>query len=398
MPAAWRGQRIVLRIGSAVYGAKLWIDGKLIGGHEGGNLPFAFDITGAAAWDQPMTIALRVDNTLLPERVPPTGASDPKRAVNVPDVTFDFFPYSGLHRAAFLYTLPPTHIGDITVTTAFEGPTGVVRVQATASGSYTGPGRAQIGSGGDAVSAPLAFRDGAADATLRIDNVRAWGPGDPHPYALAVGIGPDAEPTDGYALDIGVRTVEVCRDKLLLNGRPIMLRGAARHEDFAINGRGLTLPVAVRDLQQIHWIGGNSFRTSHYPYAEETMQMADRLGILVIDEIPAVGLFFSDSDDRIAARLAQCKQDITELVARDKNHPSAIVWSLANEPMNNRHAGGNGIAVPSDDGFKAKGSDFFKALFAHARTLDSTRPFGFVQMIDTDSSWNVEGDLNMVNR
>ena len=71
LPAAWRGQRVMIRVGSAVYGAKLWIGGRPIGSHDGGNLPFAFEVTGAVAWDRPVTIAIRVENRLLPQPSPP---------------------------------------------------------------------------------------------------------------------------------------------------------------------------------------------------------------------------------------------------------------------------------------------------------------------------------------
>ena len=398
LPAAWQGQRIVLRIGSAVYGARVWIDGQPIGEHLGGNLPFAFEVTGAIGWDRPLTIAIRVENELRPDRVPPTGASDARHAVNNPDVTFDFFPYCGLHRAVMLHTLPPSHVDDITVTTEFDGTTGLVRVQASANGGYSGPGRVQVGGGVKAVAAALSFQDGRAETTLRIPDVLPWSPGQPHLYALAVGLGPDEAPVDGYALDIGVRTITVAGDRLLLNGQPLVLRGTARHEDFPVNGRGWNAPVAVRDIQMIKWLGGNSFRTSHYPYNEETMRLADREGMLVIDEIPAVDLYFSDGDPAIQARLAQCRQDIKELVARDKNHPCVVIWSLANEPQDNRHAASVGVAVPSNDDYKAKGRAFFEQLFAYARTLDATRPISLVAMAASDPSWWALGDVNLLNR
>ena len=90
-------------------------------------------------------------------------------------------------------------------------------------------------------------------------------------------------------------------DQLLLNGQPIKLTGFGMHEDFPIHGRGLNLPVWVRDYELLKWVGANSYRTSHYPYAEEAMQLADRLGFLVINEIPAVGLNFEDPRGATAA-------------------------------------------------------------------------------------------------
>jgi beta-glucuronidase len=237
-----------------------------------------------------------------------------------------------------------------------------------------------------------------ATATLRIPAVRAWSPASPHLYALTVSIGEASAPVDSYALDVGVRTIEVKGDRLLLNGEPILLRGSARHEDFPVNGRGLNLPVAVRDIQLLKWIGGNSFRTSHYPYAEETMQLADREGMLVIDEIPAVKLYFGDSDANIAARLEQCRQDIAELITRDKNHPSVIIWCLANEPTSNRFVNAGGADLPLNDDYKAKGRAFFETLFGYARGLDSTRPFTLTAMSATDSSWTEFSDVLCINR
>ncbi len=394
VPRAWRGQRIILRVGSAVYHASVWIDGQKVGEHLGGHLPFAFEITSLAAWDQPMTITIRVENLALPTRVPPAGNSVPGRAANFPDVNYDFFPYSGLHRAVTLYTVPATHITDIAVTPAFDGADGLLQVRVTLSDPFQGAGAAQAG--GAAVS--LSFTDGVAVATLRIPAAQAWSPANPHLYRLTVALGDPAAPADVYALDVGVRTIEVRGDRLLLNGQPIRIRGAARHEDFPINGRGLNLPVAVRDIQLLKWIGGNSFRTSHYPYAEETMQLADREGMLVIDEIPAVKLYFGDSDANIEARLDQCRHDIAELIARDKNHPCVLMWSLANEPTSNRFVNAGGADLPLNDEYKARGKTFFENLFAYARSLDNTRPFTITAMSATEASWFEQSDVLCINR
>jgi beta-glucuronidase len=381
-------------VGSAVYHARVWVNGHLAGEHAGGHLPFAFDITDVGAWDGPMTISIRVENVAMPTRVPPAGYSVPGRAANFPDTNYDFFPYSGLHRTVTLCAVPTTHLTDVTVVSGFEGTDGLLHLRVNASGAFDGTGSARTG----AHSVTLDFVQGEAVATLRIPAVRAWSPADPHLYALTISVGDAAAPTDTYTLDVGVRTVEVRGDRLLLNGEPILLRGAARHEDFPINGRGLNLPVAVRDIQLIKWIGGNSFRTCHYPYAEETMRLADREGMLVIDEIPAVKIYFGDSDENIQARLDQCRQDITDLIARDKNHPSVVMWCLANEPANNAFVNAGGGDLPLDDAFKAKGRAFFEDLFGYARGLDRTRPFTITAMAASDPSWIELSDVICLNR
>jgi beta-galactosidase/beta-glucuronidase len=109
-------------------------------------------------------------------------------------------------------------------------------------------------------------------------------------------------------LDVGIRRIEVRGDRLLLNGEPIALTGFGMHEDFPIHGRGLNVPLLVRDHELLRWVGANSYRTSHYPYSEEAMGLADRLGVLVIDEIPAVSLNFADAPELVARRLEQCQR------------------------------------------------------------------------------------------
>ncbi|MCB9159310.1 MAG: hypothetical protein H6644_05535 [Caldilineaceae bacterium] len=148
--------------------------------------------------------------------------------------------------------------------------------------------------GGDTrrVEGTLAFSAGAAESVLRVPDAKLWGPGHPHLYALTVTLEDGDAVLDRYTLDVGIRTVAVEGHQILLNGAPIFLTGFGRHEDFPVHGRGYDLPVMVKDHELLRWIGANSYRTSHYPYAEEQLQLADRLGILVIDETPAVGLFF----------------------------------------------------------------------------------------------------------
>jgi beta-galactosidase/beta-glucuronidase len=91
-----------------------------------------------------------------------------------------------------------------------------------------------------------------------------------------------------------------------------------------VHGRRLDLPIWVRNYELLKWVGANSYRTSHYPYAEEVMILADRLGVLVINEIPAVGLNFEDPPEATAARLSQCKQQIREQHVANGNSRSDV--------------------------------------------------------------------------
>lgn len=93
---------------------------------------------------------------------------------------------------------------------------------------------------------------------------------------------------DSYDQPFGIRELTWDNTTFKINGKPIYLRGFGRHEDSDIRGKGLDLPLIIRDHNLIRWIGANSYRTSHYPYAEEIMDLADSLGIMIIDECPAV--------------------------------------------------------------------------------------------------------------
>lgn len=390
----WHDRRVGIRFGSANYRAKVWLNGTLLGEHVGGHLPFEFDISGALRLDGPNRLVVLVENKLLEERVPAAarstgGTNSFSGFAGFPTVTYDFFPYAGLHRPVLLFATPREYIRDLTVRTDFDGDDGVVEVDVLASGDWSGPVRARI----DGVEAKGTLRKGRGTLRLRIPEARAWSPADPHLYQLAVALG-EEQRLDEYRLKIGVRTIAVKGDQLLLNGKPIFLTGFGKHEDFPIHGRGLDIPVIVRDFELLKWIGANSFRTSHYPYSDEAMQLADQYGLLVINETPAVSLGFDDPAPVVEARRAQLSRAITELQARDKNHPSVIIWSLANEP---------GISLTFSNDAEARrkatetGTRFFKPLFEQARKADSTRPVAIVSVGRGPDEWIELGDLVLTN-
>lgn len=96
------------------------------------------------------------------------------------------------------------------------------------------------------------------------------------------------ELVDIYRLPVGIRTISWTNTQMFINNRPIYFTGFGRHEDSDIRGKGLDMPLVIRDHNLIKWTGANSYRTSHYPYAEEIMDLADKLGIMIIDECPSV--------------------------------------------------------------------------------------------------------------
>ncbi|KHJ76031.1 glycosyl hydrolase family 2, TIM barrel domain protein [Oesophagostomum dentatum] len=141
--------------------------------------------------------------------------------------------------------------------------------------------------------------------------------------------------------------------QILINEKPFYCLGFGMHEDFEIHGRGYDQAVMTKDLNLLEWMGGNCYRTSHYPYAEERMAESDRRGIAVVVEAPAVQ-FRAYSNKS----LDLYKEMVKELIDRDKNHPSAIMWCLSNDPKK--------IGNTS--------TSYLKKVVDYARELDKTRP------------------------
>jgi beta-glucuronidase len=212
-----------------------------------------------------------------------------------------------------------------------------------------------------------------------VPNAALWSPDAPNLYDLRVDLLRDDAVVDTYTLTIGIRTIAVDGDRLLLNGEPVKLVGFGRHEDFPVVGKGLLPALIVKDYALMRWIGANSFRTSHYPYSEQMMDMADRLGFMVIDETPAVGLFFLDLG--LERRNQLCQQMIRETIDRDKNHPSVIMWSIANEPHTSKpeaRAAYNRDFTIMDNPSRPAAVASFKAQIELVRELDATRPVTLV--------------------
>ncbi len=385
VPADWRARQVRLRFGAAGYRSSVWLDGVPLGEHEGNSLPFEFDITKRAKPGARHRLTVKINNVLGPNSIPPGGmehiatkdaaADFMTEAISnfasllpeiqmlpllletrkqYPDVPFDFLPFAGIHRPVSLYATAKDRIEKIRVTTNVGRAKAAVRCEVAAAGRATSV-RALLVRGEKTFVAESKLKDGVALLELSVPRPDLWSPDSPHLYLLTISLLKNSKVIDQYHSEIGIRTVEVTENQILLNNEPIYLNGVCKHEDFPIIGKGMSEPVIIKDFSLMKWLGANSFRTSHYPYAEEQLMLADRLGFLVIDEMPTVGLSYGMYNDAI---VDQCKGILTELIERDTNHPSVIMWSIANEP----------------DPFTESAGEFFGKLRAHAKQLDPSRP------------------------
>ena len=382
LPWGWSGRRVLVRFGSVNYHATVWLNGDKLGEHEGGHLPFVLDATRAVRAES-NRLVVRVESELRPDRVPPGNVprnpEDGFANSQYPDTAFDFFPYAGIQRPVLLFTLPDEAILDVTVTTALAGDAARVTlaVQADTEGRRA---RATLRGFGAEASTEAELSGGRTTLELDVPKAQLWAPGEPNLYELAVELLKGDTIVDRVTLAAGLRTVAVDSSRLLVNGRPIYMRGFGRHEDFPIAGRALVPPVVIKDYALMRWIGANSFRTTHYPYSDEELSLADRLGFLVIAETPAVGLFFEAKG--LERRLELCRAFTRELVLRDKNRPSVVAWSLANEPHSRR----------------PEAREFFANLVALTRELDPSRPVTLVSYVGADETTFDLCDFVCVNR
>lgn len=418
IPRSWDNQRIVIRFGSATHHAIVYVDGMEVVSHKGGFLPFEADITelieNSKQETHRLTVALSnvLDWTCIPcgEVISQEGEKYPEN-FHYQETYFDFYNYSGLHRPVKIYTTPKKYIKDIVIKTTVEGlSTKNYKSEPLTVADYNKIAREElpkaekskvkawiettdkikvakiIDQQGNEICCgnPEFLQEDKYYVEMEVENPNLWNPGAAYLYKLVI----EGE-NDSYTEEFGIRTIEVTNKQFKINGKPFYFKGFGRHEDSDIHGRGLDEALNIKDFNLLKWIGANSFRTSHYPYSEEHMKLADREGFVVIDEVPAVGMCFWDgksvfSGDRVNEKtLAHHKDMLRDMYNRDKNHPCVVLWSVANEAATHEEG-----AVP-----------YFKDVIETMRSLDDTRPITMVHTTgpegDKVSQWL---DIICVNR
>ena len=353
-------EKVYVRFGSVTHRAVIYCNGVEVARHEGGFLPILADITAAARRGQNNRITVRANNELSESTLPCGTQKVLAGGRKISKPYFDFYNYSGIQRSVWLVGTPAEAITDYSLSYELEGADALVHYTVEGGGS-----RPIHVSMVDAEGNTVAQGNGCT-GTLRVTNAHLWQVRNAYLYRFVIEAG---EGYDRYEEKVGIRTVKIDGPHILINGKPVYLKGFGKHEDFDIIGRGFSWAVAKRDFECMKWTGANCFRTSHYPYAEEWYQMADEEGFLIIDEVPAVGMMRSTHNFAAAGTgqytyffetptvpelLKNHKQQVSEMMARDKNHACVIAWSLFNEPETTSEYARN----------------YFSEVFAHARALD----------------------------
>lgn len=340
-PAAYEG-KVFLRFGAVTHVATVFVNGKALTTHVGGFTPIVVDVTDVIKLGEENHLAVKVNNRLNEEMIPCGIQKVLSSGKEINKPYFDFYNYSGISRSVWLVNVPQEHVTDYSLTYELEGNDATVNYEVVTTGT-SGVKVALV----DAEGCTVAEGEGKSGKLL-VKNAKLWQVRNAYLYRFVITITDGDSLIDTYSEKVGIRTVKIEGTRILINGKPVYLKGYGKHEDFHIIGRGFSNAVMKRDFECMKWTDANCFRTSHYPYADEWYRFADEEGFLIIDEVPAVGMMRSTHNfvaagagtsytyffetPTVPKLKANHLQQVEEMIQRDKNHPSVFAWSLFNEP------------------------------------------------------------------
>jgi beta-glucuronidase len=337
-PKTPTGNRVYVYFGAVNYRADVYMNGKKLGMHKGGFTPFNFEVPQGLLKETGNFLVVKVDNK--------------RYADEVPTLNTDWWNYGGITRDVKLVEVPENFIRDFMIqlkkpenggipTSEVNGWVKLDRKPASGESiSIQIPELNYIGH--------FSANDTVTNISFKIPGVKLWSPQAPKLYKVIVSSSAD-KTTD----KIGFRTVEAHGKQLLLNGKPVFLRGICIHGEIPQDmRRAYTEKDAEQLLGQAHELGCNMVRLAHYPHDEKMTRLADSLGILVWSEIPVYWTIdFANNEV-----LEKAKAQLNEMITRDHNRASIIIWSVGNETP-----------------VSATRTNFMHNLIIRAKELDNTR-------------------------
>jgi beta-glucuronidase len=333
------GNKRFLYFGAVNYRADVYLNGKKLGTHKGGFTPFTFEIPAGLLKATDNNLVVKVDN---------------KRAADeIPTLNTDWWNYGGITRDVSLVTVPEIFIRDYSLQLTNQGTgtkgrklAGWVKLNMPASETVIVE-LPELG-----VRQEVRVSGDSAAISIPVPTIQLWSPQTPKRYNVVWRMG-----TETISEKIGFRTIEVRGKQVLLNGTPLFLRGISIHEEIPQQARRAhSRKDAVQLLGQAKDLHANMVRLAHYPHNEHMARVADSLGILVWAEIPV----YWTIDFNSAAVLQKAKAQLREMITRDRNRASVIIWSVGNEtPVNDQRT-----LFMSDLAQTAKGLDSSRLISA----------------------------------
>src|SRR5271157_1176247 len=325
VPASFAKQRVLWHFDGVYDGAEVFVNGQRAGYHESGFTAFDIDVTKALKPGQRNLMAVRVYKKTS------SGSLDKG----------DFWCLGGIYRENYLLALPPLHVDDVTVVTALDAQykdatlSSTVRVAGPAGAHFTLAGELYT-IGGVKVAIPAMSQPGQIGAdgfgavvlTAPVTAPRLWSAEKPNLYYVFYSLSDGKRTVERVQDRIGFRKVELKGGVMWVNGVPVKLTGANRHEEFLTLGHALDEKAWKTDIALLKAANVNAVRTSHYNHAARFLELADEAGLYILDELPFCWVALELKDlPRQWAFLFRAR----ETLARDKNRPSVIVWSCGNE-------------------------------------------------------------------
>lgn len=335
------GERVILRIGAANYLCRVFLNKQYIGMHRGGSTPFCFDITEYLQHDN--RIILQVDST--------------RRNEQVPTANTDWFNYGGVYRDIDLIRVPAVHVRDFRVALEPDGTFHNIRARVDMSRPVSGEAVLTISELG--IKQTFQVANGSGEILLEAAP-ELWSPENPRLYDVELSCCGD-EVRDR----VGFREIRVDGMDIVLNGKPVFLRGISCHEDSVEHGKALTDEERLENIRAAKELGCNFMRVAHYPHSERMAQLADEMGLLLWEEIPVYWDIHFSSEDTYS----DAENQLTELIKRDYNRASVIIWSVGNENPD------------TDERLK-----FMGGLARRAHSLDSTRLVSAACLVNTQKN------------
>ncbi|HEY5806594.1 MAG TPA: glycoside hydrolase family 2 TIM barrel-domain containing protein [Povalibacter sp.] len=340
-------RRVFVHFGAANYQADVYLNGRKLGRHIGGFTPFQFEITGQLR-PTDNSLVVKVDNT--------------RHADAVPTVNTDWWNYGGLTRDVTLVETPATFIRDYRIQLA-TGSTNRITGSVQLDGAQrTGNVTVTIPAVGIKVRAQ-SNAEGLATFDTAARGLQLWSPEHPQLYDVKISAG-----SDEISDRIGFRTIAVRGTDILLNGKSVFLRGISLHEENPLRGgRAYSEEDARLLLGWARDLGCNFVRLAHYPHNEHMARVADAMGLMLWEEVPVYWTIQWENP----ATLANAQAQLTDMIVRDRNRASVIVWSVANETP---------VSEPR--------TRFLKTLVDTARELDATRLVSAAMEVHVDPADN----------
>jgi beta-glucuronidase len=331
-------KRVFLKFGGVNYEAKVFLNKQYLGRHRGGSTPFYIEVTGL----------LTQSNRLL------VVANNTRKRTNVPCENTDWFNYGGIYRDVELLRLPETFVKDFFL--SLVPGTGFKKVRAAVQ--VDGPekaGRAVIRIDELHFSGEIPLKNGSGTATFDLEP-RLWSPENPKLYDVVVSYQDDVLPEK-----IGFREIRTEGTRIFLNGESIYLRGICAHEESVENGKSVTEEEIRENFRLAKELNCNYLRLAHYPHSEQAARLADEVGMMLWEEIPVYWAIDFGAEDTYR----DAENQLTELIFRDRNRGSVVLWSVGNENAD------------TDSRL-----DFMRSLARKAKELDGTRLVSAACLVD----------------